>query len=83
MPSCSDLLSPFRDDLTSRLNGTPILIIDGKKDTRRSSDDGALLAECLTRAGATVSHHVLPVGHSVTAMDRKIAREWLATFVGE
>jgi hypothetical protein len=24
-----------------------------------------------------VSHHVLPVGHSITAMDRDIAREWL------
>ena len=39
------------------------------------------LAERLTRAGAAVTHHVLPVGHSITAMDREIAREWLATGV--
>ena len=72
-------LSPFRDELPARLDGTPVLIIDGEKDSRRSPGDGALLAERLTRAGAAVSHHVLPVGHSITAMDREIAREWLAT----
>ena len=76
-------LSPFRDDVTSRLNGTPVLIIDGAKDTRRSPGDGTLLAERLTRAGATVTHRVLPVGHAITAMDREIAVEWLATFLGE
>jgi phospholipase/carboxylesterase len=61
------------------LNDTPVLIIDGGKDTRRSPGDGALLAERLTHAGAAVSHHVLPVGHSITGMDREIARVWLAT----
>ena len=59
-------LSPFRDDLPTRLDGTPVLIIDGEKDSRRSPGDGARLAERLTRAGATVAHHVLPVGHSIT-----------------
>ena len=70
-------LSPFRDDLPTRLDGTPVLIIDGEKDSRRSPGDGARLADRLARAGAMVSHHVLPVGHSITAMDREIAREWL------
>jgi phospholipase/carboxylesterase len=76
-------LSPFRADLPTRLVGTPVLTIDGDKDARRSPGDGALLAEPLTRAGAAVSHHVLPVGHSITAMDREIAKEWLMTLVGE
>jgi phospholipase/carboxylesterase len=67
--------------LPTTLDGTPILIIDGEKDSRRSPGDGARLAEGLTRAGATVTHRVLPVGHSITAMDREIAREWLATGV--
>ena len=71
-------LSPFRDDLPTGLDGTPVLIIDGEKDSRRSPGDGARLAERLTRAGAAVSHHVLPVGHSITPMDREIARNWLA-----
>jgi phospholipase/carboxylesterase len=70
-------LSPFRDDLPTRLDGTPVMIIDGEKDNRRSLGDGARLADRLARAGAMVSHHVLPVGHSITAMDREIAREWL------
>jgi phospholipase/carboxylesterase len=46
------LLSPFRDDPPSRRYGTPALIIDGEKDTRRSAGDGAILAECPTWAGA-------------------------------
>lgn len=32
----------------------PVLIIDGEKDSRRASGDGARLTERLTRAGATV-----------------------------
>ena len=70
-------LSPFAHDLPARLDGVPILVIDGEKDSRRSPGDGARLADRLTHAGATVTHHVLPVGHSITAMDREIAREWL------
>lgn len=70
-------LSPFRDDQPTRFDGTPVLILDGEKDSRRSPGDGARLADRLTYAGAMVSHHVLPVGHSITAMDREIAREWL------
>jgi phospholipase/carboxylesterase len=71
-------LSPFRADLSSHLDRIPVLIIDGEKDSRRSPGDGARLAERLVRAGATVTHHVLPVGHSITAIDRDIARNWLA-----
>jgi phospholipase/carboxylesterase len=70
-------LSPFQDDLPTRLDGAPVLIIDGEKDSRRSSGDGAWLADRLTYAGAMVSHHVLRVGHSITAMDGEIAKEWL------
>ena len=38
-------LSPFRRDLSAGVDGTPVLIIDGKKDARRSSGHGARLAE--------------------------------------
>jgi phospholipase/carboxylesterase len=69
-------LSPFLQDLQVRIDGTPVLIIDGEKDSRRSLGDGARLAERLVRAGATVTHHVLPVGHSITSMDERIARGW-------
>lgn len=70
-------LSPFTRDLPHRLDRTPVLIIDGENDSRRSPGDGLRLAERLVRAGALVTHHVLPVGHSLTAEDERIAREWL------
>jgi phospholipase/carboxylesterase len=70
-------LSPFKDNPPAHLGGKPVLIIDGEKDSRRSPGDGARLAERFRDAGAMVTHHVLPVGHSITPMDRQIAREWL------
>ena len=56
-------LSPFTDDLADRLDATPVLIIDGERDSRRSPGDGLRLAERLRRAGATVMHHV-PTGRT-------------------
>jgi phospholipase/carboxylesterase len=70
-------LLPFRHDRLTPSNRVPALIIDGEKDSRRSPGDGLRLAERLTLGGATVTHHVLPVGHSITASDRQIARDWI------
>lgn len=75
-------LSPFANDLPTRLDDTPGLIIDGAKDSRRAPGDGLRLAERLIRAGATVTHHLPPVGHSITALDRQLARKWLVGIVG-
>ena len=74
-------LSPFSRDLAHRLDNTPVLIIDGEKDGRRSPGDGLRLAERLVRAGASVTHCVLPVGHAITAEDKRIAGDWLRTTV--
>ncbi len=62
-------LSPFTDDLPRRVDRTPVLIVDGAKDDRRSSGDGRHLATRLRRAGALVIHHLLPVGHALTDED--------------
>jgi phospholipase/carboxylesterase len=70
-------LSPFQHDPPTSLDGMPILITDGEKDSRRSPGDGTRLAERLRHAGATVTHHVLPVGHSITTIDEGLARDWL------
>jgi phospholipase/carboxylesterase len=70
-------LSPFVCDIATRLPATPVLIIDGAKDSRRSLGDGERLAQRLTRAGAVVSHHVQPAGHALTAQDEEIVRDWL------
>jgi phospholipase/carboxylesterase len=74
-------LSPFSRDLPHRLDSTPVLIIDGETDSRRLPGDGLRLAERLVRAGALVTHRALPVGHSITVEDRRIAREWLEAIV--
>jgi phospholipase/carboxylesterase len=71
-------ISPFDDDLPPNLPATPVLIIEGDKDDRRAPGDGLRLAERLTRAGAAATHQALPIGHSITGMDRMIARQWLA-----
>ncbi|WFU77401.1 alpha/beta hydrolase [Bradyrhizobium sp. CIAT3101] len=70
-------LSPLSRELPAMMQGTPVLIIDGRDDARRSRGDGLRLAERLTRAGAVVTHHVLSTGHAITSEDRQIAREWL------
>jgi phospholipase/carboxylesterase len=70
-------LSPFAHDLPHRLVNTPVPIVDGEKDSRRSLGDGLRLAGRLVHAGASVTHRVLPAGHAMTAEDRRIAREWL------
>jgi len=70
-------LSPFAADCSPHPRGTPVLIIDGEKDSRRSPGDGARLAERFKRAEAIVTHHVLPGGHAITEMDKQIAQGWL------
>ena len=37
-------LSPFGHDMLTRLDGTPILVVDGRMDSRRSPGDGFRLA---------------------------------------
>lgn len=74
-------LSPFGTDLPARLNGIPVLIVDGERDSRRSPGDGARLANRLRDAKATVTHHILPVGHAVSDMDIPLARMWLCAVV--
>jgi phospholipase/carboxylesterase len=71
-------LSPFLEDPPVCLDATPVLILDGEKDSRRLPGDGAQLAQRLIRVGAMVTHQVLPVGHAITEMDERIARDWLA-----
>jgi len=70
-------LSPFVTPASTRLSGTPVLIVDGSKDDRRLPDDGQRLAEQLKDAGAAVTHHQLPVGHTMTEADYALVREWL------
>jgi phospholipase/carboxylesterase len=74
-------LSPFLNDPPLHLDGMPVLILDGEKDSRRSPGDGARLAKRFIRLSAAVAHQVLPVGHAITEMDERIARDWLQRLV--
>jgi phospholipase/carboxylesterase len=68
--------SPFAQDPAAPLDETPVLIVDGAKDPRRSPGEGFELAARLRRSGARVTQHELPVGHSITPDDRVLAQEW-------
>ncbi|MBR1085947.1 esterase [Bradyrhizobium manausense] len=70
-------LSPFATDPGTRLPRTPVLILDGHHDERRSPGDGARLARRLAHVGAEITHHQLPTGHSITEDDLRLGREWL------
>ena len=70
-------LSPFTTDASYRRCSIPVLIVDGSEDQRRASGDGRRLAERLSRAGAVLTHRVLPVGHAISVEDEALAREWL------
>lgn len=70
-------LSPFADDLPCHLDGMPVLIVDGRYDSRRSAGDGLRLAGRLRQSGALVTHRLLAVAHSITVEDCGIARQWL------
>jgi phospholipase/carboxylesterase len=70
-------LSPFATPPGARLPGTPVLIIDGSKDNRRTPDDGRRLAEQMKDAGAAITHHQLPTGHAITKADCVLVRDWL------
>ena len=76
-------LSPLSRELPTTMQATPVLIIDGANDSRRSRGDGLRLAQTLIRAGADVTHHVLDTGHAITSEDVAIARAWLTRTVPE
>ncbi len=76
-------LAPFTAGAMPALDGVPVLLIDGARDTRRAPADGLRLARRLAEAGADVAHHALETGHAVSAEDRALARGWLGRFGGD
>lgn len=55
----------------------PVLVVDGRHDARRTPEDGARTVERLRRAGVTVEHVTLEVGHGTTEDDERLIRDWL------
>ncbi len=70
-------LSPAPDADLPSLPGLPILIISGERDQRREPGDADFISRQLTKAGADVSAHRLPIGHDLHPDEPKIVRDWL------
>ncbi|HEY8612105.1 MAG TPA: alpha/beta hydrolase, partial [Roseomonas sp.] len=69
---------PFRDPPAARLDGTKVLLLSGTADPVVPAANSAALAALLNDAGATVTHHALPLGHGLSQMDVSLTRDWLA-----
>ncbi|MGL5115170.1 MAG: alpha/beta hydrolase, partial [Beijerinckiaceae bacterium] len=71
---------PFPQIETPDLSGLPVLIVAGRQDSRRSSEDAARLAGQFATSGAEVAYHVLETGHDwePTGLDLTITREWIS-----
>ena len=68
---------PLADLPSGDLSNKPVLILSGASDPIIPTGNAAGLAETLIKAGARVTHRVVPAGHGLTQADVQIATEWL------
>ncbi|TGE00250.1 alpha/beta hydrolase [Methylobacterium nonmethylotrophicum] len=68
---------PLADPPPTRLSGEPVLILSGRMDPIVPAENAARLAGQLTKAGASVTHEVLPAGHGLSQADLVRAKTWL------
>jgi phospholipase/carboxylesterase len=72
---------PLAKEFTFRdMPGMPVIILAGRHDERRQSDDAARLAAQLGSAGAKVKLHTLDTGHGWATQDEDavLVRSWFA-----
>jgi predicted esterase/catechol 2,3-dioxygenase-like lactoylglutathione lyase family enzyme len=68
---------PFAPDALPDLSATSVFIGAGERDPMASRETVEALATALEDAGAKVTTHWTPVGHTVTKEELDAAREWL------
>jgi phospholipase/carboxylesterase/glyoxalase family protein len=68
---------PFEPDTLPDLRGTPVFIGAGRKDPLVSADEVERLAGRLREAGADVTVHWQPGGHTITGEELEAARGWI------
>lgn len=68
---------PFEPDPLPDLRGTPIFIGAGRKDPLVAEDEVERLADILRAAGADVTVHWQPGGHTITGEELEAARDWI------
>jgi phospholipase/carboxylesterase len=69
---------PFDPPPGAKLNGVPVLMLNGSNDPIVPTDTRDRLARALKDAGADLRDEILPAGHQLTRQDLAIAAEWLA-----
>ena len=70
---------PLEPDRLPALEGTPVLILNGRRDPLAPPPHTDRLAELLRSAGARVELTWIDAGHELTAADVARAREWIST----
>jgi phospholipase/carboxylesterase len=73
---------PLQEPPASDLGGKPVLILSGRADPIVPSANAVRLAADLGRAGAVVSHEVLPAGHGLVQADVDHATRFIAGLRG-
>jgi phospholipase/carboxylesterase len=70
---------PFEPDTLPDLSGTSVFIGAGERDPMASRETVEQLANALTDAGASVTTHWTPGGHTVTKEELDAAQKWIRT----
>jgi phospholipase/carboxylesterase len=70
-------MMPFDPPQKPRLDGLPVLILNGGEDPIVPAETRDRLDRVLREAGADVRYEVLPAGHHLTRQDLTLASEWL------
>lgn len=73
---------PFDPDPLPALAGTAVFIGAGRRDTMIPPQEAQRLADLLSKAGADVTMHWEPGGHTVTAPEVEAAHDWLLRLTG-
>ena len=70
-------MMPFDPVHNAKLDGVPVLVLNGSADPIVPPEMSERLVETLRRAGADVRYELLPAGHQLTQEDFSLAAEWL------
>jgi len=69
-------MMPFRPEIAGKIS-VPVLLLSGRADPMSPAAQREELAATLRRAGAAVTHEVVPAGHGLTQQDLALAARWL------
>jgi phospholipase/carboxylesterase len=70
-------MMPFDPVHSAKLDGVPVLVLNGHNDSIVPPDTVERLVSTLREAGADVRHELLPAGHQLTRQDLAVAADWL------